>query len=234
MKKEQTKKSQFKKRVSIKRGLLVLAMGVLVGSCAGCSFSQDTSSGDLFQRFVEHFTGEEKKSNKDSNAAPEATTERRAENTAPEATTEEQPFTKFETQPIELATEEPNLRYQSGQDAYILKDGKQEGTMHFNLTQRLGIWDYGNPTVVSNGIYYSYAFNLKLDFTQYFSQVESAKIEVKPELVNSKGEIIGEIANIGWSGFDQIAEIYRSGPVKNIEVCLQPTQDFSESLFISM
>ena len=67
MKKEQTKKSQFKKRVSIKRGLLVLAMGVLVGSCAGCSFSQDTSSGDLFQRFVEHFTGEEKKSNKDSN-----------------------------------------------------------------------------------------------------------------------------------------------------------------------
>ena len=48
MKKEQTKKSQFKKRVSIKRGLLVLAMGVLVGSCAGCSFSQDTSSGDLF------------------------------------------------------------------------------------------------------------------------------------------------------------------------------------------
>lgn len=232
MKKEQTKKSQFKKRVSIKRGLLVLAIGVLVGSCAGCSFSQDTSSGDLFQRFVEHFTGEEKKSSKDPNTAPEATTERRAENTAPEATTEEQPFTKFETQPIELATEEPNLRYQSGQDAYILKDGKQEGTMHFNLTQRLGIWDYGNPTVVSNGIYYSYAFNLKLDFTQYFSQVESAKIEVKPELVSSKGEVIGEIANIGWSGFDQIAEIYRSEPVKNIEVCLQPTQDFSEGDYI--
>lgn len=72
----------------------------------------------------------------------------------------------------------------------------------------------------------------KLDFTQYFSQVESAKIEVKPELLNSKGEVIGEIANIGWNGFEQIAEIYKSNPVKNIEVCLQPTQDFSDGDYI--
>ena len=55
---------------------------------------------------------------------------------------------------------------------------------------------------------------------------------MKPELLNSRGEVIGEIANIGWNGFEQIAEIYKSNPVKNIEVCLQPTQDFSDGDYI--
>ena len=215
------KKIRNKKKIQFKKRIAVAMVGVTIAMfSSGCSFSQGTASGNLFSQVKTLITGGDKK----SEIPQEATTE--IKEIAQEATTESKPYTEISKQPIELSQDEPALRYQSGQDAYILKDGKQQGVMHFNLAQRLGIWDYTNPTIVSNGIYYSYTFNLKLDFTQYFSQVESAKIEVKPELLNSKGEVIGEIANIGWNGFEQIAEIYKSNPVKNIEVCLQPTQDF--------
>lgn len=190
-----------------------------------CSFSQGSASGNLFNQISNVFTGKE-------NKTAEMTTEVKESETASEATTEITHYTEISKQPIEIVDTEPVLKYQYGQDSYILKDGKKQGTMHFNLVQRLGIWDYTNPTVVSNGIYYSYAFNIKLDLTQYFSKVESAKVEVKPELVNSKGEVIGEIATIGWNGFDQVAEIYRNNPTQSIEVCLQPTTDFSDDAFI--
>ena len=221
------KKLRNKKKIQFKKRIAVAMVGVTIATfSSGCSFSQGTASGNLFSQVKTLVTGGDEK----SEIPKEATTE--IKEIAKEATTESKPYTEISKQPIELSQDEPALRYQSGQDAYILKDGKQQGVMHFNLAQRLGIWDYTNPTVVSNGIYYSYTFNLKLDFTQYFSQVESAKIEVKPELLNSKGEVIGEIANIGWNGFEQIAEIYKSNPVKNIEVCLQPTQDFSDGDYI--
>lgn len=221
------KKLRNKKKIQFKKRIAVAMVGVTIATfSSGCSFSQGTASGNLFSQVKTLITGEDEK----SEIPQEATTE--IKEIAQEATTESKPYTEISKQPIELSQDEPALRYQSGQDAYILKDGKQQGVMHFNLAQRLGIWDYTNPTVVSNGIYYSYTFNLKLDFTQYFNQVESAKIEVKPELLNSKGEVIGEIANIGWNGFEQIAEIYKSNPVKNIEVCLQPTQDFSDGDYI--
>ena len=182
------KKLRNKKKIQFKKRIAVAMVGVTIATfSSGCSFSQGTASGNLFNQVKTLITGVDEK----SEVPQEATTE--IKEIAQEATTESKSYTEISKQPIELTQDEPALRYQSGQDAYILKDGKQEGVMHFNLAQRLGIWDYTNPTVVSNGIYYSYTFNLKLDFTQYFSQVESAKIEVKPELLNSKGEVIGEI-----------------------------------------
>lgn len=131
--------------------------------------------------------------------------------------------TKLVVTPAELIDDIPTLKYQYGQDAYVMQNGIHCGMFHFNLVQRLGIWDYNNQKAVAEGVYYSYAFNINLNLEPYLNNLESSKIEVIPQLLNKKGDVIGEVAVLGWNGFEQVAELYKNDAVKNIEICLQPT-----------
>lgn len=164
----------------------------------------------------------------------EATTEsgftEEKEETATEAPVN---YTKYETSTIEVSNNNQDLVYQNGQDAYVVKDGALCGRIHFNQVQRLGIWDYTNQEVVNNGVYYSYSLNMKVDFSKYLENIESAKIEVTPKILDDEGNSLGEVTVLGWSGFNTLAELYSNDPVKTIEVCVQPTvNSFPENSYV--
>lgn len=174
--------------------------------------------------FIKEYVGESNspKEERTTEISTDETTEAIEEVTTTEEVVE---YTKYTTNQIEISNANQDLLYQNGQDAYVTREGALCGTVHFNQVQKLGIWDYTNQEVVNNGVYHSYTFNLQIDFSKYLENLESAKIEIMPNLIDQNGESLGEITVLGWSGFDSVAELYKNSPNKTIEICLQPTEN---------
>ena len=202
---------------------------IVLGICILFVIKSDsfkTEITNLFNKKYELLKGKKENKEEAKKVTESEKTEKNSKGSSEEVENEEINYfdtTKLVITSAELTDDVPTLKYQNGQDAYVIQNGVYCGMIHFNLVQRLGIWDYNNQKAVAEGVYYSYAFNINLNLEQYLSNLESSKIEVIPQLLNQKGEEIGEVAVLGWNGFEQVAELYKNNAVKNIEICLQPT-----------
>lgn len=124
--------------------------------------------------------------------------------------------------PIET-TKVKEVMYSVSNKSLIMENGKLYGYLKFNFVQKLGIWDWYNQEVIKNGIRVSYAVNLNINMKPLMDTANSALIIADVSIVNPDGKEVSKNVNIGWSGFDQVAELYTSDYNKNIEICLQPT-----------
>lgn len=158
-------------------------------------------------------------SNNSESISSESTTE------VQEQTTEYKPepnivVTESEDE-IEINTNAVNT-YQSDQRGIILLNGEIKGNLKINKVEKLGIWDFNNYKAVSNGVKFSYAINISVDMSELMLSSEMATIEIEPVLYNRENEVIGGVADIGWSGFSTSSELYKATPSGTVEVNLQP------------
>lgn len=103
----------------------------------------------------------------------------------------------------------------------VIKDGKVFGFVKVNWVHKVNIEDTSNNKAAVNGLRYSYSVNMNIDFSKTLS-TENLVITPKISLINSKGEIVGTQAKIGWSGYTQTAQLYDKSPSMNVELSVQP------------
>ena len=121
-----------------------------------------------------------------------------------------------------VINDEPDKVVYSVEDFPIILDGKIVGWGCINFVEKLGIWDWYNKSAVQNGIKSSYAISINLNMDEYLKDNSSLSLECLPYLIDSTEHVVGEPANIGWSGFSSVAELFDQNVSGNIEVNLQP------------
>lgn len=129
-----------------------------------------------------------------------------------------------------VVTDSGDIFFDSGDTIPIVKDNKVAGTLKLNRITKLGIWDWYNQTAVTNGIKYSYAINFTIDFSESIKSADdNVKLISNAYLIDSSGNVVGKPCDVGWSGFEKVAQLYDSSPVMTVEIAVQPEQNITEN-----
>lgn len=104
----------------------------------------------------------------------------------------------------------------------ICLDNKAVGILTVNKVEKLGIWDWYNKEAVAANVRYSYAINISIDLTTYFKNRSDAKIVPEVYLVDENDSIVGNTCNVGWSGFNQQADLFSDSTKAVLEIGVQP------------
>lgn len=104
----------------------------------------------------------------------------------------------------------------------ITLNKKSVGILTINKVERLGIWDWYNKDANAANVKFSYAFNIGIDLTDYLSKHSDAKIVPDIYLVDENDQVIGNTCNVGWSGFNQYADLFNDAPKAVFEIGVQP------------
>lgn len=127
------------------------------------------------------------------------------------------------TSDMALTLEDEVVLYEFDETAALLKDGELFGTVTPNFCTRLGIWDWYNTTAVTLGIDYSYSLNMTVDVTPLLEEQETAVLTPAVTIYNNEGKALSSGCEVGWSGFDTKAELYKKTPSTVLETGIQPT-----------
>ena len=120
-------------------------------------------------------------------------------------------------------TEIPQFKYSKDDKALILYNGICYGTLKFNSSQNLGIWDWYNQDAVDAGIKHSYTTNWTVDMSLLLKEYEMSKITITVDIMENEQKPISDPCMVGWSGFPQSIELFNQGETKgDIEVGIQP------------
>lgn len=117
----------------------------------------------------------------------------------------------------------------------LLENGSVAGYVSINRVTRLGIWDWYNTEAVTNGVKYSYSVNFTLDLTESIGNYsDGVKLLSEAYLVDGNGNEIGKPCNVGWSGFETVAQLYQNSPSMTVEIGVQPNAEVSESVQLKL
>lgn len=127
-------------------------------------------------------------------------------------------------------SDDSDIFFSSSDNIPIIRNHSICGLLKVNRITRLGIWDWYNQAAVTNGVKYSYSVNFTIDFSSSIKKTEDAvKILSSAYLVDGSGGVVGKPCEVGWSGFEKIAQLYDSSPSMTVEIGVQPERVLEEN-----
>lgn len=132
---------------------------------------------------------------------------------------------------IDVTPSKAEITYLPGETIPIMSCGSIAGYIKVNWVQKLGINDYLNSKAVLRGINSSYTINMNVDFSENIDRGEMLIVSIKPYLISSSGNLIGNPCIVGWSGFSSEAQLYDNDDDTNIEIGVQPeVEDLNDAI----
>ena len=107
--------------------------------------------------------------------------------------------------------------YDCGDTLPIIVGGKTVAFAKINQLERVGIADWYNTVASQKKIEFSYSLNL----TIINEEDQVLSVGVTPTLLTKRNKIASSTCSVGWTGFGETAEFYKSGEVE-VEVGFQP------------
>ncbi|MFQ9150874.1 MAG: hypothetical protein ACLR6B_04280 [Blautia sp.] len=103
-----------------------------------------------------------------------------------------------------------------------MNGGDVYGRIKCNFAQLIGIADWYNTKAVNNGVSSSYTVNFNVDMTELLETQSNALISPKVTIIDLNKTVLSDKCRVGWSGYPEVAELYKSTPSGNFELGIQP------------
>ena len=116
-----------------------------------------------------------------------------------------------------------SIIYGKDEEALVMNSGDVYGRIKCNFAQLIGIADWYNTKAVNNGVSSSYTINFNVDMTELLETQSNALISPKVTIIDLSKTALSDKCRVGWSGYPEVAELYKSTPSGNFELGIQPT-----------
>lgn len=112
--------------------------------------------------------------------------------------------------------------YGKNEEALVMSDGEIYGKIKCNFAQLIGIADWYNTKAINNGVSSSYSVNFNVDMTELLEMQSNALITPKITIIDYNKQPLSDKCAVGWSGYPEVAELYKTTSSGNFELGIQP------------